>query len=107
MRFHALDLQLAVDQVNDGGADLVRSRTDVFTTIRAQRSFAYDTVTAKAELVGSLSSGDGIFRPALEWQLNSQTKLSLGVDWIFGSEDELFGQYEDQSRAWAKASISF
>ena len=95
-----LNAQLGVDHVEGGG--LVRPNTDVITTLRVQRSFANETWRASAELLGSLTEGDGTLRPALSWQVNDRLRLQAGIDLVWGDEDGIFGQFSNTDRAWLK-----
>lgn len=95
-----LNAQLGVDHVD--GDELVRPNTDVISTLRIQRSFSNQTWNASAELLGSLTDGDGTFRPALSWQANDRLRLQAGLDLVWGDEDGIFGQFRDTDRAWFK-----
>jgi len=101
-----LNAQIGLDHVDASGAPLVRPETDVIGTLRLQRSFANDTWRAQAELIGSLSDGDGAFRPALTWQAGDHVAWDLGADLIWGTEDELIGQFEEASRVYLRARLS-
>jgi uncharacterized protein YfiM (DUF2279 family) len=95
-----LNAQLGVDHVEGDG--LVRPNTDVITTLKIQRSFSNQTWKASAELLGSLTDGDGTFRPALSWQVNDRLRLQAGIDLVWGDADGIFGQFSNTDRAWLK-----
>ncbi len=95
-----LNAQLGVDHIEGDG--LVRPNTDVITTLKIQRSFSNQTWTASAELLGSLTDGDGTFRPTLSWQVNDRLRLRTGIDLVWGDEDGIFGQFSNTDRAWLK-----
>lgn len=97
-----LNAQIGVDHVE--GDRLVRPSTDVIATVRLQKSLANDTWKLSAEMLGSLSDGDGTFRPAVSWQVSDQLRLSGGVDVIWGDASGLFGQFDEADRAWLRAS---
>ncbi len=101
-----LNAQIGIDHLAADDADLVRPGTDVIATIRLNRSFANDTLRARAELIGSLSDGDGVFRPALTWQAGDRLAWDLGADLVWGSETGLIGQFEDASRIFLRTRLS-
>jgi hypothetical protein len=95
-----MNAQLGVDHVEGDG--LVRPNTDIISTLKIQRSFANQTWNVSAELLGSLSNGDGTFRPALSWQVSDRLRLQSGMDLVWGNKDGIFGQFRDTDRAWLK-----
>ena len=102
-----INAQLAVDHLNSGTPDAVRPQTDVISTLRVQRSIIQDTVTLRSELLSSLSDGDGELRASVDWQYSDPLRLSVGADWLFGTRNGLFGQYQDASQAWVRVRFTF
>ncbi|MFN7055642.1 DUF1302 family protein [Hyphomonas sp.] len=102
-----LNLQLGLDHVNAGGAELYRPETDLIATIRLQRGFRNERLWLKSEILGTLSEGDGTFRPWVEWRQSDHLTLSAGADLVWGTREGLFGQYRDQSRIWTRISSTF
>ena len=96
-----LNMQFALDRVR--GDRLLRPNTDQIVTLRAQRAFANDTWRWSAELLGSISDGDGTVRPSVRWQVSDTLALSAGLDVVWGSRDGLFGQFRDTDRVWLNA----
>jgi len=101
-----VNAQLAADHLSSGRDEAVRPRTDVITTLRAQRGFVQETLKFRQEVVASLSDGDGVVRAALDWQISDPVRLTVGADWIFGARDGLFGQYRDNSQLWLRMRLS-
>lgn len=101
-----INAQIAIDRVEQGNRPLARPKEDVVATLRAQRFFAQDTVLIKAEILGTLSDGDGAIRPMVEWRASSHLTLSAGGDLLFGDRTGLFGQYRDASRVWVRVRFS-
>ena len=102
-----LNLQLGVDHIDAGEGDLVRPETDVIATLRLQRAFRNERLWLKGELLGTLSEGDGAFRPWLEWRQTDNLVVSAGADLIWGRKEGLFGQYQSQSRLWTRVARTF
>ncbi len=101
------NLQLGVDHIDAGDADIVRPETDVIATLRLQRAFRNERFWLKGEILGTLSEGDGAFRPWLEWRQSDDLVISAGADLVWGREQGLFGQYESQSRLWTRVARTF
>lgn len=99
-----LNAQIGADHVEGDG--LVRPNTDVIATLKAQKRLANDAWTLSAELLGSLSDGDGTFRPAAAWQFSDTLALQAGLDLVWGDQGGLFGQFENTDRLWLKATWS-
>ncbi|MEL7109786.1 MAG: DUF1302 domain-containing protein [Pseudomonadota bacterium] len=97
-----LNAQLGVDHIE--GDNLVRPNTDVISTIKLQKSFSNQTWLASAEVISSLSDGDGTLRPALSWQVDDRHRLQIGADLIWGDREGLFGQFKDNNRVWVKTT---
>jgi hypothetical protein len=99
-----VNAQLAVDRAF--GDDLVRPRTDVIATLRAERRFANDRWRLSSELLGSLTDRDGSLRPQLEWQVNDILRLQLGADVVWGRARGLFGQFARTDRFWTRLRLT-
>jgi len=101
-----VNAQLGLDQLESSGVSYARSRTDLVATLRVQRNFVQDRLQVKSELIGSPLDGDGYLGAAVAWQFNDQLKAAVGTDLLFGSDQELFGQFENRSRAWIRLTYS-
>lgn len=99
-----LNVQLAADHVE--GEGLVRPSTDVIGTMKLRKPLANERWTLGAEVLGSLSDGDGAVRPSAAWQVSDEVRLEAGADVVWGDADGLFGQYEDADRVWLRARWS-
>ncbi len=97
-----VNAQIGFDHIEDGPEPLPRPDTDTIATLRAQKGLRNDTLYLKGEFIGSLSDGDGVIRPALEWRVDDQLTVRAGADIIFGDREGLFGQFDDKSRAWVR-----
>ena len=102
-----VNLQLARDHLEGGAETLVRPNDDDIATVRLQRRFANDTWQFKAEWIGSVSDGDGAFRPSLEYRPTDTVAVTLGWDHIHGDELGVFGQFGDGSRVWLQLRATF
>lgn len=94
--------QIGIDHIT--GDNLVRPNTDAISTLKFQKSFANQTWVASAELLSSLTDGDGTFRPALSWQVDDRHRLQAGADLTWGTRNGVFGQFNDTDRVWIKST---
>lgn len=101
-----LNVQLGVDHLSGGPERLVRPRSDIISTVRLQKPFKQETWLARIEAISALTDGDGVVRPALEWQVSDLLRLLAGADVIFGTREGIFGQFRRQSRLWFRAEFA-
>ncbi len=101
-----VNAQLGLDQLEAAEADYARPRTDLIATLRVQRNYVQDRLELKAELIGSVQDGDGYLGAAMGWQFNDKLKGAIGTDILFGARDELFGQFDNRSRAWLRLTYA-
>lgn len=99
-----VNAQLGWDHVTGGTETLVRPRSDVISTVRIQKPFQQETWLVRAEVIASLTDGDGVVRPAIDYTVSDALKVSVGSDIIFGTREGLFGQFRDESRLWLRIS---
>ncbi|MFN2100023.1 hypothetical protein [Altererythrobacter sp. MF3-039] len=99
-----LNAQIGVDHIR--GRDLVRPNTDVISTLRLQKAWINDTLRGSAELITSLGDGDGTFRPSLTWQMSDALRVEAGLDYIWGSNRGLIGQFDANDRVWLRLRFS-
>lgn len=102
-----VNAQLVVDHAAAGDAPLARPGTDIFLTFRAHRDLAQDAVRLRAEVLANLAEGDALLRPAMDWKVDDRLTLSGGADLFTGPGDGIFGQFQDQTRVWFRASAAF
>ena len=101
-----VNAQLGLDQLERAGAGYARPRTDLIGTLRVQRSYVQDRLQLKSELIGSVQDGDGFLGVSIGWQFSDKLKGAIGTDVLFGRPDELFGQFENRSRAWLRLTYA-
>ena len=100
-------MQVGVDHIGSTQHELTRPRRDVIATVRGHKDFANATLRLSAELLTSLTDGNYALRPQLAWQVNDRLRLATGADFIRGSVDDLLGQFENASRVWIGARLSY
>ena len=93
-----MNAQIAVDHIASAPAGLVRPDTDVIVTLRAQRRWHNDRTEARAELLSSLTDGDGVLRLDVRRTVTDRVRARAGADLFFGPSDGIFGQFREVSR---------
>lgn len=93
-----VNLQLFYDEVIDAPNDLVRPAYETLSTLFLRRMFLYDTLAAELRWYSVMGRRDELFRAALSYAVADDTSIRGGVDLFYGSQDGIFGQYEDSSR---------
>ena len=101
-----VNAQLGLDQLEGNAVAYAQPDTQLVATLRAQRSFVQDRLRLKAEFIGSPIDSDGYFGASMAWQVNDSVKAAIGTDLLFGDETDLFGQFENRSRAWIRLTYS-
>ncbi|MEM6709066.1 MAG: hypothetical protein AAF648_09805 [Pseudomonadota bacterium] len=76
--------------------------TQTLATLMLRRSFGNDRWLLRLETQALLSEGDGLLRPSIEYQLNDRLSIGTGIDQVYGSEEQPFGQFRQASRAWLR-----
>jgi len=91
------NVQLVHDQVQSGSESLDRPTQDTILTVSTKRSFAYDDWAFNIGWYAS-NNGDGLLRPALEYNLSDSIKWHIGADIFYGDGQGIFGQFDRLDR---------
>ena len=102
-----INAQIGLDHQHHGSDTGVRPDNDWIGTLRLQQSMAQDTVSLRFEWLGSVNKGDGVLRPSVQWSMSDNLRISSGLDWFYGDNTELFGQFKQQSRVWMRLKLAF
>lgn len=87
--------------------DIVRDRNESTLSLLYERTFANETWTFKTLALRSLNDGDGVIRPQLSYNLESNLNVWLGADIFYGSEQGLYGQFKDNDRVLIGIEFGF
>lgn len=102
-----LSLQFFQSVLTDHAAGLLRDQVENRMTFLVQRDFMNDQLQLSAILIQSLNHGDGVIRPAIDYELRDNIHLSAGVDVFYGPTSGLFGQFTDATRVVVGVEIGF
>jgi len=102
-----LSFQFFQSVLTDDAPGLLRDRVENNATFLVQRDFMNDRLTLSTILIQSLNHGDGVIRPAVDYELRSNVHLNAGFDIFYGSRDGLFGQFNGAGRFVFGAEIGF
>jgi hypothetical protein len=84
----------ALNELNE----IFEHRQEDSMTFLWESYFLNDTVTAKWLQIHSIDHGDGVFRPRLSCNLQSNLDIYLSADVFYGKKDTLFGQFKHIDR---------
>ncbi|MBK1695791.1 DUF1302 family protein [Rhodovibrio salinarum] len=77
-------------------------------TVKLQKDWPGEQVTATLFAFYSPTDQDGYLRPRVSWSPTDRWTLEAGVNWLFGADDDTrFGQLRDNSNAFVAARIGF
>jgi hypothetical protein len=88
-------------------AGAARDRVDTTATVRVEREFLNDTLTATGFLIQSANDGDGVLQLDLEYELRANLVLTGGADIFYGTDRGLFGEFRDRSRLTFGVELGF
>ncbi len=93
-----LSMQFFQSILTDDDSGLLRDRVENNLTFLVQRDLLNDALTLSAIVIQSLNHGDGLVRPAIEYEVRSDLRVSAGFDIFYGRSSGLFGQYTHATR---------
>ncbi len=91
----------------DYDSDIVRDRSEHTLSLLYERTFANDTWTFRTLALHSLNEGDGLIRPKLSYNIESNLNIWLGADLFYGSREGLYGQFRDNDRLLIGLELGF
>ncbi len=93
-----LSIQWFQSSLLDYQSAIIRDRTEHTLSFLYEQNFANETWKFKTLLLHSLNDEDGLLRPKLSWNVESELDVWLGADVIYGSQNGLYGQFSEQDR---------
>lgn len=90
----------------DHNANIIPDRAENGASLLVSHTFS-DVWKAEALLVHSLNRRDWMLRPKAIWSFQPNWKLTFGLDLFGGPITGLFGQYDQQDRAYAELRHDF
>ncbi len=88
-------------------AQVVRARNVIRHSFMIRYDVMNDTLTAELFALHSDDNSDGMIRPSVSYQLNDELNLWGGLDFFYGEEAGVFGQFDRRDRIVAGAKYSF
>ena len=77
-------------------------------TVKLQKDWPAEQVTATLFAFYSPTAQDGYLRPRISWSPSDRWTLEAGVNWLFGADDDTrFGQLKDNTNAFVGARFGF
>jgi len=85
---------------------MLRKQLDTIVTLVVRRELFHDRLTLETQLLQSWNDRDGLVRPRISWEWRDDTTLSCGFDVFYGGRPGVFGQYDENDRAWIEIRFS-
>jgi len=76
----------------------VREELESIATFLLRREFADSAGVAQTMLLMDVARGDGLARGRVGYQLSNHVTVAVGIDWFFGQNSGIFGQFDDRDR---------
>ena len=93
-----LSVQFFQNILADDAAGLLRDQVENTMSFLAQRDFRNDTFTVSNIWVHNFNDDDGFVRPKLEYKLRDDLDVWVGVDFFYGTQHGLYGQFDQTDR---------
>ena len=93
-----LSFQLFQSWMTDNESGIVRDPLETRVSIYASREFLNNTIHTELIWLQNLNRGDGFFRPKISYELRDNLTLKLGFDLFYGTDNGIFGQFDDNDR---------
>ena len=94
-----LNAQYLIDRVDEAPVSLVRPDVDRIGTLFARKDFGYDRFSIELRWYHSFSEGDDMGAATFRWRVGQNTTLMTRLETFSGTQNGLFGQFDDQGRA--------
>jgi len=102
-----LSLQFFQSILTENADGLLRDQVENNLTFLVQRDFLNDALVLSNIWIQNLNHGDGILRPSIRYEIRSGLEVSAGVDYFYGTDRGLFGQFGDATRVVLGVKVSF
>jgi hypothetical protein len=101
-----INVQVQWDAVLDHMPDLVRPSHERIWSVLTRKGFDDDLVQLELRWYGS-SSDDGLLRSSIRKNLNDMWDVKIGLDVFYGTQQGLFGQYNQLDRLYLQLTGYF
>lgn len=102
-----LSVQFFQSILTEDSSGLLRDSIENTFTVFVQRDLMNDALQLSAIWIHSINHGDGLVRPAIDYELRSDLRLSGGFDIFYGPDSGIFGQFDEATRIVAGVEWSF
>ncbi len=99
--------QLFVSTLVDAVADARRDRTTETASFLLRREFMNDTVQVEGLLLHSIDRGDGLAQLSAKYRFSDAINLRAGIDFFYGDEEGLYGQFDKLDRVSVSVEYGF
>ena len=99
--------QLFTNVITNFQEGMTRDEAEAQVTFLYEHNFYNDTVTTNLQLIQSLNDGDGVLQTSVEYNFRSHIVLIAGADIFYGSNNGLFGQFQNNDRITLGMTVGF
>ena len=93
-----ISTQIFQTRLDNHEPGMIVEETTTRTTLLLRRSFMNETLNAEILWLHDLDIEDGMVRPKLNYDLNDEVRLSIGIDAFYGDINGIFGQFQNTDR---------
>lgn len=86
---------------------MIRDEVDTKLSFMAKKDYLNETLISEMFYLYSLNDGDGLFRPKISYELDTNQKLVLSMDIFHGIQTGLFGQFSKKDKVKLSYQCSF
>lgn len=90
--------QARINATQNDLIELIEHSQEDSVTFLWESNFMNDTLKAKWLQIHSIDHGDGVFRPKVSYNLQSNLDVYLSADVFYGNKDTRFGQFDQGDR---------
>ena len=102
-----VSFQLFQSILTDTPDKIVRDQVDTNVTFSVKRSFRNDTIHLENIWIHNINHQDGLVRPKIKYDVRDNVSVWAGIDYFYGSEKGIFGQFDRRDRFAVGVEIGF
>ncbi len=97
----------AFQRVYFGGSDSIALKTGSYGLSATLSGKLTNTLEPQIQWIQTIGGGGGLIRPRLNWLMERNTSIGIGVDIFTGSIEGFFGRYNNRDRVYTELRYAF
>lgn len=102
-----LSFQLFQGIITDSHPGLIRDQVETNFSLYVSREFLNSVFHSELIWLQNLNRSDGFFRPKISYELKDNVMLKLGIDIFYGTNNGIFGQFDNNDRIALGIEVGF